>query len=64
MLIALGESIVVIGAALADLRTVSVAEAGAFVVAFAGVVALWWVYFDRSAEAAAQVIARSARPGR
>jgi low temperature requirement protein LtrA len=64
MLIALGESIVVIGATLADLGTVSAAEAGAFVVAFAGVVALWWVYFDRSAEAAAQVIAQSADPGR
>jgi low temperature requirement protein LtrA len=36
----------------------------AFVVAFAGSVALWWLYFDRSAEAAAEVIAASDDPGR
>jgi len=36
----------------------------AFVVAFAGSVALWWVYFDRSAEDAGGVIAESADPGR
>ena len=35
-----------------------------FVVAFAGSVALWWLYFDQSADAAAQRIARSADPGR
>ena len=64
MLIALGESIVVTGATLAALKAVGAAQAAAFVVAFAGVAALWWVYFDRSAEAAAQVIARSADPGR
>ena len=36
----------------------------AFVVAFAGSVALWWLYFDQSAEAAAEKIARSDDPGR
>ena len=36
----------------------------AFVVAFAGAVALWWLYFDQSAEAAAEKIARSDDPGR
>jgi low temperature requirement protein LtrA len=34
------------------------------VVAFAGSVALWWLYFDQSAEAAAKKIARSNDPGR
>ena len=34
----------------------------AFVVAFAGAVALWWLYFDQSAEAAAEKIARSDDP--
>ncbi len=33
-------------------------------VAFAGSVALWWLYFDRSADASAEVIARSDDPGR
>jgi low temperature requirement protein LtrA len=36
----------------------------AFVLAFMGSVALWWVYFDRSAGAAEAVIAASADPGR
>jgi low temperature requirement protein LtrA len=35
-----------------------------FVVAFATSVTLWWLYFDQSAEAAAEKIARSDDPGR
>ncbi|MEV4719237.1 low temperature requirement protein A [Micromonospora noduli] len=57
ILIALGESILVTGSTLAqhlDLRMV-----GAFVLAFAGSVALWWVYFARSAPAAAEVVAHA-----
>jgi len=34
------------------------------VIGFAGAVALWWLYFDQSAEAAAEEIARSDDPGR
>jgi low temperature requirement protein LtrA len=36
----------------------------AFVVAFLGSVALWWIYFSRSAEAAREVFASSEDPGR
>jgi low temperature requirement protein LtrA len=36
----------------------------AFVTAFAGSAALWWIYFDRSAEEGARVIAESGDPGR
>ncbi len=36
----------------------------AFAVVFATSVVLWWLYFDQSAEAAAQAIARSRDPGR
>ena len=71
ILIALGESIVVIGATLAGLlgplsgtypdRAATIA---AFVVAFVGSAALWWVYFDRSADEGARRIAESADPGR
>jgi len=64
VLIALGESVVVTGSTLSDLREVSFAEGGTFVAAFAGVVALWWIYFDRSADASADIIARSSDPGR
>jgi low temperature requirement protein LtrA len=63
ILIALGESIVIIGATLTT-KPVSAANVAAFVVGFAGAVALWWLYFDRSAEAAAREIARSDDPGR
>jgi low temperature requirement protein LtrA len=63
ILIALGESIVVIGATLTG-KPVTAGNVTAFVIAFAGSVALWWVYFDQSAEAAAAAIARSADPGR
>jgi low temperature requirement protein LtrA len=72
ILIALGESIVVIGATLADLIAGPLARPGAqhvptvlaFLVAFAGSAALWWLYFDRSAEEGARMIAASADPGR
>ena len=64
ILIALGESIVIIGAALTDVKPVTAASVTSFVVAFAGSVALWWLYFDQSAGAAAEMIARSDDPGR
>jgi low temperature requirement protein LtrA len=63
ILIALGESIVIIGATLSE-KPVSAGNVTAFVVAFAGSVALWWLYFDQSAGAAAEKIARSDDPGR
>jgi len=67
ILIALGESIVIIGATLSGLsgvRHVTWTAVAAFVVAFAGSVALWWLYFDRSAAASEEVIAASDDPGR
>jgi len=63
ILIALGESIVIIGATLTT-KPVNAADVTAFVVGFAGAVAMWWLYFDQSAEAAAEKIARSQDPGR
>ena len=63
VLIALGESIVVIGAGLASGPNIGLRELAAIVVAFAGSVGLWWVYFDRSAEVAQSVIARHPNPG-
>ncbi|MFJ6164439.1 low temperature requirement protein A [Micromonospora orduensis] len=55
ILIALGESILVTGSTLA--QHLDLPMVGAFVLAFAGSVALWWVYFARSAPAAAEVVA-------
>src|SRR6202020_2903358 len=64
IIIALGESIVVIGQALSVREQVTAAAVAAFVTAFSGSVALWWIYFDRSAEEGAEIIAGSADPGR
>jgi low temperature requirement protein LtrA len=64
ILIALGEPIVIIGATLSGLAHVTAVAVAAFAVAFAGSVALWRLYFDRSADASAEVIAASDAPGR
>jgi low temperature requirement protein LtrA len=64
VLIALGESIVVIGATLSDLAHIGSAEIEAFAVALTGSAGLWWLYFDRSAEAGERIIAASDDPGR
>ncbi|MEO3771061.1 low temperature requirement protein A [Micromonospora sp. B9E7] len=57
VLIALGESILVTGTTFTS--HVDVVMSGAFLMAFAGSVALWWVYFARTAPAATQVIAQA-----
>jgi low temperature requirement protein LtrA len=63
IIIALGESIVVTGATFADLpwtfETVT-----AFASAFVGVIAMWWIYFHKGAEAGSELISRSSEPGR
>ena len=51
LIIALGESILVTGATFGELD-ITRATLAAFVVAFLGSVALWWVYFDLSFDAA------------
>jgi low temperature requirement protein LtrA len=63
LLIALGESILVTGTVLGSL-SIGAANLAAFVSTFLGSVALWWIYFDRSADAAGAVIERSDEPGR
>lgn len=63
IILALGESIVVTGAGLSDLE-LTAGTVTAFAVAFAGTVALWWIYFARGAEAASSVMAATDDPGR
>jgi low temperature requirement protein LtrA len=63
LIIALGESILVTGGTFGQLD-ISPATLAAFVVAFLGSVALWWVYFDLSFDAAEQMFASSSDPGR
>jgi len=61
--IALGESIVITGSNFGDLPS-SAERWAAFVVAFVGSVAIWWIYFDRGAEAGREVISTASDPGR
>jgi low temperature requirement protein LtrA len=63
VIIALGESILVTGTTFGEIEPSAVAVS-AFVVSFLGSVALWWIYFARSAEAAREVFTSSEDPGR
>jgi low temperature requirement protein LtrA len=64
LLIALGESVILIGTTLSDVPRVSWQQATAFFTAFLGATAFWWLYFDRSAGASMAAIGASADPGR
>jgi len=64
VMIALGESIVIIGASLTGFKDLNLGETVAYLLAFVTTVSLWWVYFDRSAAYAAQALASSPDPGR
>ena len=63
VIIALGESVLVTGSSFADTlwqpQTLL-----AFVSAFIGSVAMWWIYFDLGAERGSRAIRKSADPGR
>jgi low temperature requirement protein LtrA len=63
VILALGESILVTGTTFGEIEG-SVATVSAFVVAFLGSVALWWIYFARSEEAARGAFSSSEDPGR
>ncbi|MGH6899913.1 MAG: low temperature requirement protein A [Geminicoccaceae bacterium] len=63
IIIALGESILVTGATFSSLAWTP-QTAAAFVVAFVGSVAMWWIYFSIGAERGSRLIATTADPGR
>jgi low temperature requirement protein LtrA len=63
IIIALGESILVTGATFAELAWSSAAIA-AFVVAFTGTVAMWWIYFDTGHARGTHKIEHASDPGR
>ena len=63
VIIALGESILVTGATFAGLAWTT-QHVGAFLVAFAGSVAMWVIYFNIGAERGSRLIASSSDPGR
>ena len=61
-IIALGESILVMGATTATLAWTPGVVA-AFIASFAGSIAMWWIYFSFTAEAASEAISHSRNPG-
>jgi len=63
IIIALGESIVVIGATFAEL-TWTTENVLAFASAFVGSLAMWWIYFHVGAEAGSEQLSKSSEPGR
>jgi low temperature requirement protein LtrA len=63
VIIALGESILVTGATAASLPATTPGVC-AFLVAFTGSVAMWWIYFNIGAERGSRQIAGSNDPGR
>lgn len=63
IIIALGESILVTGAAFGATPWTA-PTAAAFASAFVGTVAMWWLYFDIGAERAARQLAQDKDPGR
>lgn len=63
VIIALGESVLVTGSSFADALRQPLALP-AFVAAFAGSVAMWWIYFDLGAERGSRAIRQSSDPGR
>ena len=63
IIIALGKSIVVTGATFADLAWTT-ATVTAFLSAFIGALAMWWIYFHKGAEAGSELISKSSESGR
>src|SRR6266481_90360 len=63
IIIALGESIVVTGATFADLAWTA-ETVSAFVSAFVGALAMWWIYFHKGAGAGSEQISNSSEPAR
>jgi low temperature requirement protein LtrA len=63
IIIALGEAVVVNGATFADLNWTA-DNVGAFLAALIGSIAMWWIYFDKGAEAGSEMISNSAESGR
>jgi low temperature requirement protein LtrA len=64
ILIALGETLIITGGTLTGIHNITGPNVAGFAVAFAGSVALWWLYFAHAAGASTRAIASSPDPGR
>lgn len=64
VIVALGESILVTGATIGHMAGWDTPTLIAFLVAFLGSLAMWWIYFDTSSQAGTEAIVNSNDPGR
>lgn len=64
VIVALGESILVTGATIGHMANWETPTLIAFLVAFLGSLAMWWIYFDTSSQAGTEAIVNSSDPGR
>lgn len=64
VIVALGESLLATGAALARAGLPSIGESLAALLAFLGTLAMWWLYFGTSSRDATAAIVQSRDPGR
>jgi low temperature requirement protein LtrA len=64
VIIALGESILITGDTFAKTHALGTLSTAAFVCAFVGSLAMWWLYFDTSSSDGSHVIEHSDDPGR
>jgi low temperature requirement protein LtrA len=64
ILIALGETLITTGGTLSGIHSITGPNVAGFAVAFAGSVALWWLYFAHAAGASTRAIGSSPDPGR
>ena len=64
VMIALGESILATGASFSGAAHFDLATVMALIVAFAGSVAMWWVYFDTGSRDGTHAIEHAADPGK
>lgn len=63
IIIALGESVILIGSTFADADTWDFAHMNALASAFLGAVAMWWIYFATIAEEARETFVDAENPG-
>jgi low temperature requirement protein LtrA len=64
VIVALGETLLITGARLAEVESWDLPVLIAFLVTFAGSLAMWWIYFGTSGRDGNAVITRSSDPGR
>lgn len=64
VIVAFGETLLMTGATLGELKVWELPVVIAVLIAFTGSMVMWWIYFDTSSKAGSHTIARSDNPGK